>query len=248
MLSTNASHEAHLPRAVQWSAVLFALGFPSAFTWVYFVAFAGDHPVAQHVAYTAGKVIQFLVPVGWVVLIERRRLRLSAPTTSGLALGLTMGVLVAAVVVATYFGWLAPSGILIPVAHEVKEKLAAFQIDTPAKMIAMGVFYTLLHSLLEEYYWRWFAFGQLRRLVSLPAAIAVSSIAFMGHHAIVLRDYLHYLPWPWAVFASASVAIGGAMWAWLYDRSGSIYAPWISHLLIDAAIFVIAFNMVFDLR
>jgi membrane protease YdiL (CAAX protease family) len=44
--------------------------------------------------------------------------------------------------------------------------------------------------------------------------------------------------------ASAAVAVGGAMWAWLYQRSGSIYAPWLSHLLIDAAIFTIAFDMV----
>jgi uncharacterized protein len=242
-----ASKEGELPRAVQWAAVLFALGFPSAFTWVYFIALAGDHPGAQHVAYTAGKLIQFLFPVVWVALVERRRPRLSAPTTSGLALGLTMGVVVAAVVVAAYFGWLAPAGGLADTAHKVKEKLSAFQIDTPAKMIAMGVFYALLHSLLEEYYWR-FVFGQLRRLTLLPAAIAVSSIAFMGHHAIVLPLYLHSLPWPWAVLASAAVAIGGAMWAWLYHRSGSLYAPWLSHLMIDAAIFVIAYDMVFGLR
>jgi membrane protease YdiL (CAAX protease family) len=245
MHSTNASHEAHRPRAVQCSAVLFALGFPSAFTWVYFVAFAGDHPVAQHVAYMAGKVIQFLFPVVWVVVIERRRLRLSAPTISGLALGLTMGVVVAAIVVIAYFGWLAPTLYRIGTAHEVKEKLTAFQIDTPAKMIAMGVFYALLHSLLEEYYWRWFVFGRMRRLVPLPAAIAVSSIAFMGHHAIVLP---YYLPWALAFLASAAVAIGGAMWAWLYHRSESLYAPWLSHLLIDAAIFTIAFDMVFGLH
>jgi uncharacterized protein len=33
------------------------------------------------------------------------------------------------------------------------------------------------------------------------------------------------------------------MWAWLYQRSGSIYASWLSHLLIDAALFTIAFDM-----
>ena len=224
---------------------MFALGFPSAFTWVYFVAFAGDHPVAQHVAYTTGKVIQFLFPVAWVAIIERRRLRLYPPTTSGLALGLFSGVVVALIMIAAYFCWLAPTLHSIGTAHEVKEKLTAFQIDTPAKMIAMGVFYAIFHSLLEEYYWRWFVFGEVRRLVPLSAAIAISSVAFMGHHVIVLRLYL---PLPWAVLASAFVAIGGAMWAWLYHRSGSIYAPWLSHLLIDAAIFVIAFNMVFGLR
>jgi membrane protease YdiL (CAAX protease family) len=245
MHSTNASHEAHLPRAVQWSAVLFALGFPSAFTWVYFVAFAGDHPVAQHVTYAAGKLVQFLFPVAWVVFIERRRMRLYLPTTSGLALGMISGVVVALVMIAAYSCWLAPALDSIGTTHEVKEKLTAFQIDTPAKMIAMGVFYAFFHSLLEEYYWRWFVFGEVRRLVPLSAAIVISSVAFMGHHAIVLRLYL---PLPWAILASAAVAIGGAMWAWLYHRSGSIYAPWISHLLIDAAIFVIAFNMVFGLH
>jgi membrane protease YdiL (CAAX protease family) len=156
-----------------------------------------------------------------------------------------MGGAVALIMLAAYFCWLGPTGVFATVVPEVKDKLLEFQIDTPGKLIAMGLFYALLHSLLEEYYWRWFAFGQLRRLVPLPAAIAVSSIAFMGHHVIVLWDYLS---WPWAVLASAAVAVGGAMWAWLYQRSGSIYAPWVSHLLIDAAIFAIAFDMVTGAR
>ena len=30
----------------------------------------------------------------------------------------------------------------------------------------------------------------------------------------------------------------GAAWAWIYHRSGSLLGPWLSHLLIDAGIFV----------
>ena len=43
------------------------------------------------------------------------------------------------------------------------------------------------------------------------------------------------------------VAAGGAMWAWLYQRTGTIYSSWISHLLIDAAILIVGYDMVFGL-
>jgi membrane protease YdiL (CAAX protease family) len=241
MNSASASKDRRLPPGVQWAAILFALGFPTAFTYVYFFAAAGEHSHGQQVAYGVGKAIQFLFPVVWVAAVQRRRMRFQAPTTNGVALGVVTGSAVALIMITAYFCWLAPAGDLVDVAPKVKDKLLEFQIDTPKKLVAMGLFYALLHSLLEEYYWRWFVFGELRRLVPLPAAIAVSSIAFMGHHVIVLW---HYLDWPLAILASAAVAFGGAMWAWLYQRSGSIYAPWLSHLLIDAAIFTIAFEMV----
>ena len=43
---------------------------------------------------------------------------------------------------------------------------------------------------------------------------------------------------------SAAVAIGGAFWAWLYERSGSLVGPWMSHLLVDAGIFLVGFDLV----
>ena len=43
---------------------------------------------------------------------------------------------------------------------------------------------------------------------------------------------------------SVCVAVGGAMWAWLYERTGSLLGPWLSHLLVDAAIFAIGYDLV----
>ena len=43
---------------------------------------------------------------------------------------------------------------------------------------------------------------------------------------------------------SASIAIGGASGPFLYDRTRSIYAPWLSHALVDAAIFVIGYDII----
>jgi uncharacterized protein len=273
----SAPQRLHL--SARWAAVLFALAFPTCFTWVYFVALENSAPWAQQAAWLVGKGIQFAFPLAWVFLetIRRppaargtvpvfsadsekgdsprhggcstrrflQRPRWPAAMSCGMMLGLGMGAAVSGIMLAAYFGGLAHSDFFARAAEVLRNKLPAFGIDSPRRMIALGVFYSAIHSLLEEYYWRWFVFGQLRRLVPLSAAIVVSSLAFMGHHVIVLSIYL---PWPWAAAASACVAVGGAMWAWLYQRSGSLYAPWVSHLLIDAAIFAIGYEMVFAAR
>jgi membrane protease YdiL (CAAX protease family) len=121
--------------------------------------------------------------------------------------------------------------------------VAGFGLDSVSKFVALGVFYSLAHSLLEEYYWRWFVFGQLRSLVRLWPAIIVASLGFMAHHVLVLSLYFGWWTWPTLLF-SACVAVGGAFWAWLYDRTGSLLGPWLSHLLVDAGIFFIGFELV----
>jgi membrane protease YdiL (CAAX protease family) len=43
---------------------------------------------------------------------------------------------------------------------------------------------------------------------------------------------------------SLCVAAGGVIWAVLYRRYGTLLGPWLSHALVDAAIFAIAYQMV----
>jgi membrane protease YdiL (CAAX protease family) len=44
---------------------------------------------------------------------------------------------------------------------------------------------------------------------------------------------------------SLAVGAGGAVWSWLYHRTGSIYSPWISHLIIDAAIMAVGYDLLY---
>jgi membrane protease YdiL (CAAX protease family) len=101
----------------------------------------------------------------------------------------------------------------------------------------------VIHSLLEEYYWRWFVFGRLRHLLPLAPAVVLSSLAFMAHHVIVLNYYFPGHFFGLVVPLSLGVAIGGGVWALLYERTGSIYSPWLSHLIVDAAIFGIGWDL-----
>jgi uncharacterized protein len=237
-------------------AALLALAYPALMTWVYFILMAGQTPDLQRVVYAVGKSLQFGFPAVWFLVVERLLAgksvtgwHLFAPTktespAAGVVQGGVFGGIVLAAMLVAYHVWLKPAGVLAAAGHLVEEKLTGFGIGaSPAAFLAVGVFYSLGHSLLEEYYWRWFTFGQLRRLVSLWPAIAVSSLGFMAHHVLVLGFYFGWTS-PATLLFSLAVAVGGAVWAWLYERSGSLWGPWLSHLLIDAGIFLIGYDLV----
>ena len=107
--------------------------------------------------------------------------------------------------------------------------------------------YALIHSFLEEYYWRWFVFDKLRdQLPSTGWAIFFSSIGFMAHHVIVVSFYFGATSFVTYLFC-AGVAVGGAVWALLYHHYRSLIGPWVSHAFVDAAIFVIGYFIARDL-
>jgi membrane protease YdiL (CAAX protease family) len=97
-------------------------------------------------------------------------------------------------------GWLVFDGLLreMPVfskaAELIHKKIGEFGIDSVWKYALLAGFYSLFHSLLEEYYWRWFTFRQLRRFVPLWPALLISALAFMGHHVIVLLEFFEQTP------------------------------------------------------
>lgn len=174
---------------------------------------------------------------------DPRWLRLKRPHFSGLRPALLFGFTVAAVMLAGYFGWLRGSSLLAQTPISLRHKLHQVSVDTPEGYLALAGFMVAAHSLLEEYYWRWFVFGGVRQFLPLAPALVIASLAFMAHHLVVLHVYLPGKFWTAALPLGLGVAIGGGVWAFLYDRSGSLWSPWLSHLIVDAAIFVIGWDM-----
>lgn len=240
-LSVPTPEEPRLDRA-DVLALLAAMAFPSLLTWLYFVALADQPTVVQQVVYTAGKTIQFAFPLVWVLAVRRQGLRWNRPQRRGLAEGIVFGLLAFALIVGGYHVWFQPAGWLAEAGPAIQKKVAGFGVHGPLGFLALGAFYAIVHSLLEEYYWRWFVFGQLRRLAPLGAAMLVGSLAFMAHHVILLRVYFGG-QWVMTVAFSLAVAAAGAAWCWIYHRSGSLLGPWLSHLLADAAIFAVGYEL-----
>ena len=118
---------------------------------------------------------------------------------------------------------------------------------TPGRYILLlAAFLCVAHSLLEEYYWRWFVFGRLRLHVHPSLALVLAGLAFMAHHVVIIWVYFPGHFWSAVLPFSLGVAFGGIVWAWLYERSGSLLGPWLSHLVVDAALMAIGYRLVYQ--
>lgn len=230
-------------------AIVFCLTFPAVMTWFYLVVLGSpgdataDPGWAVRSAYGLGKVVQFTFPACFVAWFERARLRPVLPTWRGLAFGLGFGVVVALTMLALFFGWLQTSPPFADTPAKVYHLVHDMHCATPSRFLMLATFISVPHALLEEYYWRWFTFGWLRRYAPLWLAVALSALGFMAHHTILLDNFFPGRFWTLAVPFSAGVAIGGAVWAWIYDRTQSLYAPWLSHILVDVALMIIGWSM-----
>jgi len=247
--------ELRTPNGKLLLVMLFAMTFPTLAAWSYFVALAeqgGQANVWQQAAYVAGKIVQFAFPLVFLAGVERRILSLRSARKEAITLylcyGLTFGLLVVMLMLGVYFGTLRGTKMFQQTPAQLQQKLREFNMATPVRYLVLASFIVAAHSLLEEYYWRWFVFGQLRKLTAQMSAIALSSLAFMAHHVVVLYVYLPGYFWTAALPFSLAIAVGGAVWAWLYARSGSLWPSWLSHLLIDAGIFAIGWDLLWPIR
>lgn len=247
-MAPTAKEPAAIPvRSTGWetAALLFAATFPTWAAWVYFIRATGSPYLVT--LYSAGKGIQFGFPILWLLVAERpspgsliaraRRACRDAPWRIASAPGLLWGggilALIGGVHVLVIRGSSAAPGLAAQVTARLEE-LGALQ---PWRFLLLALFLSLLHSFLEEYYWRWFLFGRLRHLTGAGPAILLSGLAFTGHHVVVLWYYLGSGPRPGLVWVlSGGVAAGGFLWAWLYHRYGTLIPGWISHVLADLAI------------
>ena len=223
------------------AVVLLAAIVPAFLIWGQFVAAAGAAVAVRHTIYALDKSWQLLVPALWVFAVRRQRLRWR-PSRRGIVAGLAFGLAAAVAIDACYRAWLLPGGWFDGAIGLIHQNAVGFGLTSPRRFLAWGIFIAAANSLIEEYYWRWFVFGQLRRRWPLAAAVTVASLAFMAHHVILLGTFLGWTS-PLVPVFSLAVAVGGGVWCWLYHRSGSLIGPWLSHVLVDAAIIAAAVDL-----
>lgn len=234
-------------------AAIFAIGLPTLVTLIYFKWLSGYEPSVQQSAYGIGKGIQFALPVVWVWLFFRFRFqrnqneaaaqetRSSSQIPNWLwAVGFGVKV---CLVMAVALWILSGSETVAGLTVRVQGKVSDLGVESVWKFALLSLFYSLVHSFLEEYYWRWFVYDLLKRFVNVPIANLISSLGFMAHHVVLLSVYFGWTsPMTW--LCSAGVAIGGAYWAWLYQKTGTLVWPWVSHMVVDAGIFIVGYFLV----
>jgi uncharacterized protein len=225
-------------------SIVVAIVYPTALTFVYFDLLANAPTVVQQGVYALGKVLQFGLPAVWTKSVLKEEFDVHRPSMTDFAWGIGSGVIVFVATLLIVHQWLLPGGYFATAVDGIQAKIKGMGVDSPSRYIALSTFYALGHSGLEEYYWRWFVFGRLKRRTSLGAAILWSSVGFMSHHVLIVARFFGWSS-PLTYALPLLVAIGGAGWAWLYHRTHSLYGPWISHLFADAVIFFIGFQLCF---
>ena len=189
--------------------------------------------------YVLAKVWLVLVPLVWVLWVDRVPLSWSPARAGGFGPAFALGLLTAATIVGAYAivrraGWINLPAMRLAIAKNHLDNLALY--------IAFALALSTANAVMEEYVWRWFVFRHCAALVPVVWAVPLAALFFTGHHISALKLYFN---WPVTVLGSTGVWIGGMLWSWLYRRYRSIWPGVVAHMWADLAIFAVGGHMIF---
>jgi membrane protease YdiL (CAAX protease family) len=223
-------------RPLPWTLIVPAMAVPLLGSLVYFVWF--PEGVIGQTAYTLTKIFTLTYPLLFLKRIGTKGLFPGKGTKKQAILwGIGSGLAVSA---------LGAGLMLTPVGDMVRDSASAVTARAEGlgfieHYLLFAVFISLLHSGLEEFYWRWFVYGQLRERVKPRWAHPLAAISFAAHHLVVT---LQFFPAPLAVFLALCVAIGGLIWSWMYEKHGGLLGCWVSHLCVDVLLMAVGYQLI----
>jgi membrane protease YdiL (CAAX protease family) len=251
-------------------ALLLIAPAPSIGAYMMFWSYRGE--TLGSVAYTLGKVILYGLPVVWLLFVDRQRLSLSRPERGGFGIGIALGFLISACIFATY-SLFAKARIDASVIQRVVDEnglgvawkyiAACIWLATVNALLEEYVFRWFIYTRCEA----------MMAAPSLSArgagggssdlstdgahphpsppplrgggkwlAVILAGLIFTAHHVIVLKAYFE---WDITLLASAGIFMGGCAWSALYLRYRSIWPGYVSHVIVDVAVFVIGWDLIF---
>ncbi len=216
-------------------ALLLIVPAPSLAVWAAMIALP-DATLGKGIFF-ACKAWMFILPTVWLLLIDRGRLSLSPPTRGGFGIALILGLAISAVIFSVYYllgdQWID--------TDHVREMALQNGIGKPLNFLAVAAYWILINSVLEEYVYRWFIFRKCEELMPATLAVLASAACFTFHHIIAMKVQFD---WNVTILASLGVFLGGAIWSWLYLKYRSIWPGYLSHAIVDIAVYIIGWQLI----
>ncbi len=188
-------------------------------------------------AFALGKIWQIGLPAFWRTKVEEKEISWSKPENGGFVMAAATGVGMSLVM---FLAWVALGDSLDRSA--IIEFVEPYGVMNPLVFGLLFCYWVLINSVMEEYVYRWFIFEKLETFVSGNVAIALSALVFTAHHFVAV---LLMFPLSLAILASIGVFVGGAIWSWLYLKYRSIWPCYLSHAIVDVAMFGIGGYILF---
>ena len=196
-----------------------------------------DH-FAGKLIFSASKVWLLLLPAVWRLAVEKKPPSLSRPAKGGFLVASWLGVALTTCIVVAY---VALGKGLIDV-ERIREMAADTGLADPRVYLAGAAYWILVNSLIEEYVWRWFVVEKFEDIMPTRWAIVASAFAFTIHHIVAMQVYFS-----WVVTGVGAIGIlfAGIAWSWCYVRYRSIWPAYLSHAIVDIAVFAIGYSLIF---
>lgn len=224
---------------VPFMALVPGLLLPLIGALVYFVLCAGQ----ASTPYICGAIKLSLLVLPFVVAWRWGRAGFRSPLTEQRTRMILEGLL-AGIVMSAGLLWLmlGPGlGVMKAAAPQVVATARAFGATDLQGFLILATVMCILHALYEEYYWRWFIFGQLTRRMPLWLAHVVAAAAFSANH--IVSGWVYAGPRV-GIIVGLVVGFAGLCWTMLYRRHGSVLGVWVAHMICDAALFYVEWLMI----
>ena len=178
------------------------------------------------------------LPLVWLLYVDREPLSWSRPERGGFGVAALSGLLIAAAIGVVYLvvgaHWVDPAA--------VRQTLEPTGLVNPVVYLGVAAYWIFGNSVLEEYVYRWFVFSRARKIVGRAGGTFIAAAAFVPHHWLSLSSFCDLKT---TAIASGGVFVGGLIWSWIYARYRSVWVPWVSHAIVDVAVFGIGWVLLF---
>lgn len=160
-----------------------------------------------------------------VFKLDRKSLKIS------LLLGLTVYI----IIIGGYF----TLGKLFDFSNVTKALSTNMGVNA-GNFIYVSLYISFINSLLEEFFFRGFAFLNLKRVFSKRFAYIFSSSAFALYHIAMMVNWFDPLLF---LLLIGSLFIAGMLFDWLNDKYENIYCSWLVHMCANFAINTVGFML-----
>lgn len=106
--------------------------------------------------------------------------------------------------------------------------------------VFVSLYISFINSLLEEFFFRGFAFLTLKRVASVRFAYLFSAACFAVYHIAMMIGWFSL---PVFLLVMAGLFIGGLIFNYLNAKSGTVYPSWFVHMFANFAINTVGFML-----